>query len=73
MRLEISFVIQITMESKDSGSNQLLPNQKIIRIGTRESALAMAQTEEVVERLKHDYPDSTFKVGTTRSIETEIL
>ena len=73
MRLEISFVIQITMASKVSGSNQLPSNQKIIRIGTRESALAMAQTEEVVERLKHDYPDATFKVGTTRSIETEIL
>ena len=44
-------------------------NVKVIRVGTRESALAMAQTEEVVEKLKNVYKDITFEVGTSRSVQ----
>ena len=42
--------------------------QNIIRVGTRESALAMAQTEEVVHKLKQTHKHITFKVGIVRSI-----
>jgi porphobilinogen deaminase len=42
---------------------------KVIRVGTRESALAMTQTEEVVEKLKNVYKDITFEVGTSRSVQ----
>ena len=40
----------------------------VIRVGTRESALAMVQTEEVVSKLKQAHPTKLFKVGMTRSI-----
>ena len=43
-----------------------------IRVGTRESALAMVQTEEVVSKLKQDHPTKNFKVGMTRSISIRI-
>ena len=49
-------------EPKDS------TGQNIIRVGTRESALAMAQTEEVVHKLKQNHKHITFKVGIVRSI-----
>ena len=58
-----------TMESKDKYEMHL-SDDKIIRVGTRESALAMAQTEEVVKKLKSNHPEIIFKVGTTRSINS---
>ena len=54
--------------ASDDNYEKRLSNDKVIRVGTRESALAMAQTEEVVRHLKNAYPYITFKVGTTRSI-----
>ena len=50
--------------------NEPVPStgQKVIRVGTRESALAMAQTEEVVNKLKQTHKHINFKVGIVRSI-----
>ena len=47
-------------------------NVQAIRVGTRESALAMAQTEEVVEKLKNVYKNITFEVGIFRSVQKEL-
>ena len=55
------------MDSGVSGQKQQ-PNVKVIRVGTRESALAMAQTEEVVDKLKNIHKDIIFEVGIFRSI-----
>lgn len=41
---------------------QVFPNNGTLRIGTRGSALALRQTERVVELLKADYPDLTCNV-----------
>ena len=51
------------MSSNDSNKQNVSENENIVRVGTRESALAMAQTEEVVRKLKQSHKDITFKVG----------
>ena len=58
------------MDSGCSGQKQQ-PNVKVIRVGTRESALAMAQTEEVVDKLKNIHKDIIFEVGIFRSIHKD--
>ena len=37
------------MTSKEDNQDALSADKNVIRVGTRESALAMAQTEEVVQ------------------------
>merc|ERR1711997_469665 len=54
-------------EHKDS------TGQNIIRVGTRESALAMAQTEEVVHKLKQTHKHITFKIVSMKTIGDKIL
>ena len=51
------------MSSNDTNKQNVSENENIVRVGTRESALAMAQTEEVVRMLKQSHKHITFKVG----------
>ena len=56
------------MASEETNNDAVSKDQNVIRVGTRESALAMAQTEEVVRKLKQTHKHHTFKVGIVRSI-----
>ena len=58
------------MTSKEDNQDALSADKNVIRVGTRESALAMAQTEEVVRKLKKSHQHITFKVGIVRSFYT---
>ena len=60
------------MEPKDKEKTDM-STQKIVRVGTRESALAMAQTEEVVEKLKQMHPNVIFKIISMKTIGDKIL
>ena len=51
------------MASNDKNKQYVSAGENIIRVGTRESALAMAQTEEVVQNLKRSHKHIKFKVG----------
>ena len=51
------------MSSNDTNKQYVSEDENIVRVGTRESALAMAQTEEVVRMLKQSHKHITFKVG----------
>ena len=60
------------MESTDKDKTDM-STEKIVRVGTRESALAMAQTVEVVEKLKHMHPDVKFEIISMKTIGDKIL
>ena len=60
------------MESKDKDKTAM-STEKIVRVGTRESALAMAQTVEVVGKLKHVHPDVKFEIISMKTIGDKIL
>ena len=60
------------MESKVKDKTDM-STEKIVRVGTRESALAMAQTVEVVEKLKHMHPDVKFEIISMKTIGDKIL
>ena len=60
------------MDPKDKDKTDM-STQKIVRVGTRESALAMAQTVEVVEKLKHMHPDVKFEIISMKTIGDKIL
>ena len=60
------------MESKDKDKTDM-STEKIVRVGTRESALAMAQTVEVVDKLKPMHPHVKFEIISMKTIGDKIL
>lgn len=52
---------QVEKIMKNCGKTKELPEKEVIRIGTRGSALALVQTDMVIERLEQEYPYVSFE------------
>lgn len=54
--------------SSSDGTPSISPDRKVIRVGSRQSCLAMIQTNYVIDLLRHIYPDHKFEIETMETI-----
>ena len=58
--------------NKEKGVTKTMPN-KIIRVGSRESVLAVAQTELVMETIRKNHPEVELELVTMKTTGDKIL